>query len=272
MSNTILITGSSTGIGREIAKLFAEKGWNVIASMLEPEKEEELSKLKNILLAELDITKPDTITKTIEQGVKHFGKIDVLVNNAAYGQYGLFEAVTPEQVENQFRVNVFGTMNVTRAILPHFRGIKKGKIINISSAGGRIGIPLISLYNSSKFALEGFSESISYELASQNITVKLIEPGGVATPFHEVAKEHYAINPELADYDAYTSAFAKKFETMHHGIASAEEVATTTYQAITDDSDQFRYVVGNDAKGWINERTNMDDLSHIRHMREVFKV
>ncbi|KAF9658493.1 SDR family oxidoreductase [Tenacibaculum sp. ZH5_bin.1] len=272
MNKTILITGTSTGIGRATAILFSKKGWNVIASMLDHQKETELTTLENVLVTEMDITKPKTIESTIKKGIEKFGRIDALVNNAAYGQYGLFEAATPDQIENQFRVNVFGTMNVTRAILPHFRNNKQGTIINISSAGGRIGIPLISLYNSSKFALEGFSESLSYELSSQNITLKLVEPGGVATPFHEVAKDNYAFDSKLTDYNEYTSAFAKKFETMHHGIASAEEVAETTFLATTDDSDQFRYIVGNDAKGWIKDRTSMDDLTFIRHMREIFKV
>lgn len=272
MNKTILITGASTGIGRSVAKLFIQKGWNVVASMIEPQKETELTQFDNVLVTEMDITKPNTIENAIKKSVEKFGKIDVLVNNAAYGQYGLFEAVTPQQVEDQFQVNVFGTMNVIRTILPYFRKYQEGTIINISSAGGRIGIPLISLYNSSKFALEGFTESLSYELASQNITVKLVEPGGVDTPFHEVAKEHYASNPELTDYDKYTTAFAKKFETMHHGIASPEEVAETTYTAITDKSDKFRYVIGKDAEGWIKDRTSLDDQTFIKRMREMFEV
>ncbi len=135
MNKTILITGASKGIGRAIAKIFIEKGWNVIATMRNPKIETELTKFDNVLVNELDITKPDTIERAIHEGIQKFGKIDVLVNNAAFGQYGLFEAVTPEQVEEQYRVNVFGTMNVTRAILSHFRSHQSGKIINISSAG-----------------------------------------------------------------------------------------------------------------------------------------
>ncbi len=131
---------------------------------------------------------------------------------------------------------------------------------------------MVSMYISSKFALEGFSEALHYELASQNITLKLVEPGGVETPFHETAAKNFAHNPELTDYNNYSEAFGKKFENMHHGIATAEEVADVTYEAVTDDSDLFRYVVGNDAKGWIKDRTSMDDLSFIRQMRNSFNV
>lgn len=272
MKKTILITGTSTGIGRATALLFAEKGWNVVATMRTPEKETELQQLENITVGRLDIEDADSIEKTINTSIEKFGKINVVVNNAAFGQYGLFEALTPEQIRHQFEVNVFGTMNVTRAILPHFRENKGGMVLNISSAGGRIGIPLISMYVSSKFALEGFSEALSYELASQNIIVKLVEPGGVATPFHEVSAKRYAINPALTDYDKYTAAFGMKMESMYKGIASAEEVAGEVYRAVTDDSDQFRYVVGNDAEGWISAKTSMSDLEFTRNMRELFKV
>lgn len=272
MKKTILISGTSTGIGRAMTILFASKGWNVIAGMLEPEKEHEFIHNENILPSKLRLEDPVTIAQTIEAGIAKFGKIDVLANNAGFGQYGLFEALTPEQIKYQFELNVFGTMNVIRAVLPHFRKNKGGMVLNIGSAGGRIGIPLISMYVTSKFALEGFSEAISYELASQNIVVKLVEPGGVDTPFHETAAERYANYPALTDYDAYTTAFNKKFESMFEVLASAKDVAEEAYRAVTDGSDRFRYAVGNDAQDWIKARTSMDDLEYARHMRELFKV
>lgn len=272
MTKTIFITGTSTGIGRACAILFAENGWNVIAGMRTPQKEETLTTYKSILIAQLDITNPESIERAMTKGIEQFGKIDVLVNNAAFGQYGLFEAISTEQIRQQFEVNVFGTMNVTRAVLPHFRKNKEGIIINISSAGGRIGIPVISLYISSKFAMEGFSEAVSYELASQNIKVKLIEPGGVDTAFHATSKEKYAIDKSLTDYQSYTERFAKKFETMYDNLTSAETVAQETFKAATDNSNQFRYVVGEDAKGWIQLRTSKTNQEFTELMRASFEV
>ncbi|MFZ4861241.1 SDR family oxidoreductase [Sphingobacterium sp. Mn56C] len=272
MAKTVLITGTSTGIGRAAAILFAKNGWNVLATMRNPEKEQELTQLENTLVTRLDLEDVGSIADSIQQGIARFGKIDLLVNNAAYGQYGIFEAIAPEQIEKQFQVNVFGTMNVIRAVLPHFRQEKQGAIINVSSAGGRIGIPLISLYVSSKFALEGFSEALSYELASQNITLKLVEPGGVITPFHETSAKFFASDDSLTDYQAFTQAAMDKLGQMSEDISTAEQVAEEILVAATDGSDQFRYAVGKDAKGWIKDRTSMDDLTHTRHMRNFFGI
>jgi NAD(P)-dependent dehydrogenase (short-subunit alcohol dehydrogenase family) len=272
MTKTILITGASKGIGKTTALLFASKGWNVIAAMRNPKEETELTKLDNVLVTQLELRDVASIKKTLSEGLTRFGKIDVLVNNAAYGQYGLFEAQTPAQISEQFEVNVLGTMNVVREALPLFRENKGGIIINISSGGGRVGIPMISSYAASKFALEGWTESVSYELASQNIIVKLIEPGGVETPFHATAANKFANNPALSSYEEFTTAFAKKFESMHGGIATAQQVADEIYTAATDNTNQLRYLVGNDVKGWVELRTTHSDADYINKMREQFAI
>nr|WP_315035123.1 SDR family oxidoreductase [uncultured Chryseobacterium sp.] len=270
MNKTVLITGSSTGIGRAAALLFAKNGWNVAATMRTPEAEKEIGQLENVWVTHLDLENVSSIEKSIRETINRFGKIDLVVNNAAFGQYGIFEALQPEQIEKQFRVNVFGTMNVIRAILPYFRAQQQGSIINISSAGGRVGIPLISMYVSSKFALEGFSEALSYELASQNISLKLVEPGGVATPFHETSAQFFAVDPELTSYNEFSEAALAKLGQMGEEMSTAEAVAEEIFKAATDHSDQFRYIVGEDAKGWIKDRTSMDDLTFARHMRQLF--
>lgn len=272
MNKTVLITGASKGVGRATALLFAAKGWHVVASMRSPEKETELTRHENIFPVRLDIEDTASIESALRQAQEKFGRIDLLINNAGFGQYGLFEALTPEQIQKQFDVNVFGTMNAMRVVLPHFRANKGGTIINVSSAGGRIGIPLISMYVASKFALEGFSEAVSYELASQNIVLKLVEPGGIATSFHEVSAEKYATGSGLTDYDAYVAAFNKRFAAMYDNLATAEQVAETIYTAATDGQDRLRYVVGEDAKGWIEARTHMSDEDYERHMRQFFKA
>ncbi|WP_291117384.1 SDR family oxidoreductase [Empedobacter sp. UBA7248] len=270
MTKTILITGASKGIGKTTALLFAAKGWNVIAAMRSPQEETELTTLENVLVTQLELRDVASIQHTLREGIARFGKIDALINNAAYGQYGLFEAQTPEQIAEQFEVNVLGTLNVIREILPHFREHKGGIIINISSGGGRVGIPMISSYVASKFALEGWTESVSYELASQNIIIKLIEPGGVETPFHDTAAKNFAANPALKSYEAFTTAFAKQFEGMHDGIATAQQVADEIYTATTDGTNQLRYLVGKDVKGWVDLRTSHSDSDYIAKMRALF--
>jgi NAD(P)-dependent dehydrogenase (short-subunit alcohol dehydrogenase family) len=158
MQKTALITGTSSGFGKTTAKHFAANGWNVVATMRTPSAEAELVNLDGVLVTRLDVQDPESIDRAIEAGIRRFGRIDALINNAGFG---LFEVTPREKIWEQFDVNIFGVMDVTRAILPHFRSNKGGTIINISSGAGVFTLPLISLYCASKFALEGFSESLS---------------------------------------------------------------------------------------------------------------
>ena len=160
MNKTILITGSSTGIGRASVKKFQGEGWNVIATMRTPDKEEELQQLDNVLVTKLDVQDQTTIRSAFEEGIKQFGTVDVVLNNAGYGLMDTFESADDESIRRQFDVNVFGLFDVTKAALPHFRANKSGLFINISSIGGKMTFPLMPLYHATKFAVEGFSESI----------------------------------------------------------------------------------------------------------------
>jgi len=181
MKKTILITGASSGFGRETAKLFHSKGWNVIATMRSPEKETELSTLSDILISRLDVTDKLTIQSAVAAGIAKFGQIDVLVNNAGYGAMGALEAATEQEVRQQFEVNLFGLIEVTKAVLPAMRQEKSGIIINVSSVGGRVTFPFSSLYHATKFAVEGLSESLSQEVAPLGIKVLIVEPGPFRT-------------------------------------------------------------------------------------------
>jgi len=271
MKKTIFITGASSGIGKATSLLFASKGWNVIATMRSPEKETELSLLNEILLLEADVTDIKSISMAIEQGINKFGQIDVLLNNAGYGQQGIFEAVSHEKIRQQFEVNVFGLMETTRAILPHFRSKKTGTIINITSGVGRVTVPLVSIYAASKFAVEGFSESLSYELESQNIKVKIVEPGYIATPFYQRAKSEFAFDPKLEDYQKFQgdmSTLFTSFESMETAVA--EDVAATVFLAATDGTHQLRYVIGPDLQPMIDLRTQGSDQQYIEAMRGQF--
>jgi len=269
MSRTILITGTSSGIGKAAAKHFAAKGWNVIATMRTPEKEEELTQLDAVFVTKLDVQKPETIVAAIQSGIEKFGTIDVLVNNAGYGEFGIFETISPEQVKTQFDINVFGVMDTIRTLLPHFRENKSGTIINISSGAGRFTLPLISMYAASKFALEGFSEALSFELSSLNIGVKIVEPGGSTTNFSNVSAEKSGSNISISDYDPFLAAAGKMFGSLRDmQLATAEEVVAVIYEAATDGTDTLRYVVGNeDFKIRMNARHTMPDQEYINSIK-----
>src|SRR5438445_735070 len=147
---TALITGASSGFGKAAAKLFGENGWNVVATMRRPEAERELVGLDDMLVTRLDVQDQTSIAEAIEAGIARFGRIDALINNAGFGLFGLFEATPRAKVREQFDVNVFGVMDVTRSILPHFRENKGGLILNVSSGAGVFALPMISLYCASK--------------------------------------------------------------------------------------------------------------------------
>lgn len=267
---TILITGSSSGIGKATAKYFAQRKWNVVATMRSPEQETELTEWKNVLVTRLDVEDKDSIDESLGKGMERFNRIDVLLNNAGYGTMGIFEAATEERIRKLFEVNVFGVMNVTKAILPHFRRNDGGMIMNMSSMGGRITFPSMSLYHASKFAVEGFTEALYYELTSQNIQVKLIEPGAVDTDFGRRPSEFY-FDESLTDYNEYNNGvrLAALLKSGNTKMTSPEDVAKVVFQAAADDSSQLRYIVGEDAKNLINLREKTGDQVFINQLRQM---
>jgi NAD(P)-dependent dehydrogenase (short-subunit alcohol dehydrogenase family) len=275
MKKTVLITGASTGIGQAAAGVFAEKGWNVIATMRNPPTGKPGAAPENILTLRLDVQDPAGIGQAIQAGIAHFGKIDALINNAGFGLSGLFESIPPEKAREQFDVNVFGVMEVTRAILPHFRGNGGGLILNISSRGGVVGLPLMSLYCASKFALEGFSEALAYELASQKITVKIVAPGGGAgTQFGQRLAREQAHNQPLPDYNGFTDAIAQanaRFAGLRQGFStSSQDVAQVIYEAATDGTDRLRYTVGHDIPPFLKAKKEMADQDYVESMKKAY--
>jgi NAD(P)-dependent dehydrogenase (short-subunit alcohol dehydrogenase family) len=269
MGKTVLITGCSSGFGKAATKFFSAKGWNVIATMRSPEKEEELTQLPNVLVTKLDVQDSATIAKAVEEGVKRFATIDVLVNNAGYALMGTFQSVPKEQIEQQFAVNVFGLMDVTRATLPYLRASGHGVLINITSMGGRITLPTGQFYHATKFAIEGFSEALAYELSAVNVAVKIVEPGSVSTNF--TAAIDFVPN-QYPEYDELIKTFMGRYRNPAEQFqkATAEDVAATIYQAATDGTDQLRYLVGEDAKFFIAQRTDNPDQEYVKIMRDRF--
>ncbi|KAJ7031529.1 short-chain dehydrogenase reductase SDR [Mycena alexandri] len=276
-TKTIFITGASTGIGLASAKLFRSTGWNVVATMRNPTPEHELVKLDDplIFVQRLDLQDFASIQPAIDAGIEKFGTIDVLLNNAGYGQNGLFEAIPREKVQEQFDVNLFGLMDVTRAILPHFRANNRGGVINVSSGAGLWSLPMTSMYSASKFALEGFTEALSYELASQNIFVKSIIPHGGVTSTEFLARfgASTSTDSSLTSYDGFKTHIGESFRKMVAGASvSSIDVAETIRTAATDGTDQLRYFIGNDARGFVKARYESNsDAEYMEHMRSYFK-
>lgn len=246
MRKTVLITGASSGIGKSIAFHFQQKGWNVAATMRKPNKEKDLVDLPNVKCLYLDVNNEQSIDESIATALDVFGTIDVVVNNAGYGAVGAFEAASKEQIQKQFDTNLFGLMNVIRAILPYLRERRQGTIINIASVGGRITFPLYSLYHGTKWAVEGFSESLHYELRSYNIKVKIVEPGAIKTDFYNrsmdiVKKEGFEA------YDHYVEPVFNTIQDIGTSAPGPNVVAKKVYKAATSRSWKLRYPVGGGA-------------------------
>lgn len=268
MTQTVLITGSSTGIGKAAAKHFRGQDWNVVATMRSPERETELRDGGNVMLARLDVTDTASIQAAIDAGIRRFGRIDAVVNNAGYGLTGTFESMTLEQIRRQFDTNVFGLMAVTKAILPHFRASKAGVLINVASMGGRITFPLYSVYHGTKWAVDGFSDSLQFELRPLGIRVKIVEPGAIKTDFYDRSAE-VAHDRGLAEYNALVDKATRRMNKAGEKGASPEIVAQAIYRAATDGSWRLRYPVGSDAKSLLSMRRLLPDAGWHAMIRQA---
>ncbi|MCF8450626.1 MAG: SDR family oxidoreductase [Taibaiella sp.] len=265
MSKTILITGASSGIGKATTIHFQQQGWNVIATMRSPEKETELSKLANVQIEKLDVLDLATIETAIYNGISKFGRIDALLNNAGYGAYGPLETFPRENIVRQFNTNVIGLMDVTKAIIPHFRKNKSGVIVNISSIGGQMTFALGSLYHGTKFAVEGISESLHYEMAEIGVKVKIVQPGFIATDFGGRSFDFQAGGVE--EYQPIINALMKQWQNPSNTVSSPGLVAEVIYTSVTDGTNQLRYRAGEDADFLLDNRKNMKDEDFIEMMR-----
>ena len=242
---TVFITGSSAGFGRLAAEHFAAKGWNVVATMRTPEKETELTKLSNVTVARLDVQDQESIDAAVAVAVKTYGAIDVLINNAGFAAFGFVEGVAIEEVKRQFDVNFFGVVRVTKAVLPVMRKAKAGTVIITSSVIGGMSSPFGATYAASKWAVEGWAETLSYELLPFNIQVKLVQPGGYKTSIQETGM---TMGLEVAGEGAEPyAAMAEGIKTMMAGVKWHDPnpvVAETFYKAATEgDAMKLRYPV-----------------------------
>ncbi len=268
-TQTVLITGCSSGIGRATALHFAKAGWNVVATMRNASRAGELADLANVLVHDLDVTDQGSIKAAVDATLARFGRIDVVVNNAGYGLSGPFELASDALIERQFATNVFGVFNVIRAVLPTLRSQRAGVIVNIASVGGLTTLPFNSLYHATKYAVVGFTEALNHELADFGIRSKFVAPGGVATDF-----AGRSLSLTFADNNhPYAASVAKAmaaWAARRSGYSSPDEVAKVIFTAATDGTRQVRYVSGADAESLLAARAGLDDAGYLQLVRQSF--
>src|ERR671910_41611 len=248
-----VVTGSSTGIGYETSLTLARNGFLTYATMRNLNKSENIKSVKNAI---------QTITSEA-------GRIDVLVNNAGYGLNGAFEDLAMDEIKAQYETNVFGLIRTTQAVLPTMRKQKSGTIVNISSGAGRFGFPTCSAYVSTKFAVEGLSESMAYELEPFGIKVVIVEPGVIRTNFGDgliVAKRSQDPN---SPYSQIMQKTANGFEEMMKNASSSPDlVAKVVLNAIRDENPSLRYLAGSDVETWLGGKRKMADEELYKMMKQ----
>jgi NAD(P)-dependent dehydrogenase (short-subunit alcohol dehydrogenase family) len=260
---TIFITGASTGLGKATAKLFSAKGWKVIATMRKPENEKELNLISNITLLPLDVTNPDQIKATTQKAIAS-GNIDVVFNNAGYGLMGPLESTTDEQLVRQLDTNILGVIRVTQAFIPHFREKQNGLFITTTSIGGLITFPFSSVYHATKWALEGWSESMAFELKKIGVGIKTVSPGGIKTDF-------LSRSADMSAHGAYQKWVDQMFAHISEDhFTPADQIAAVVYEAATDGKEKLRYIAGEDAKALYAQRLQSGDEAFRKQMEQTF--
>jgi NAD(P)-dependent dehydrogenase (short-subunit alcohol dehydrogenase family) len=279
-----VITGSSSGIGFETTLLLARSGFHTYATMRNLEKSKNITEIANteklpLQVVQLDVNDDISVKNAIDKIVAaaENKRIDVLVNNAGYGLFGPLEDISIEEIKEQFETNFFGVIRVTQQVLPAMRKQNSGgsTIVNVSSVGGRIGIPVLSAYQSTKFALEGLSESMSYELEPFGIRVVIIEPGFIRTNIINSSTTAEKALDSKSPYFSLTQKVKNHFKSMMENASSSsppEEVAKVILQAITSENPQLRYTVGNDAATIIQARMNMPDNEFKKMIMQNFSL
>ena len=261
-----VVTGSSSGIGLETSLLLARNGYHTYVTMRNLDKSKAITNLKqkeklSLEVLQLDVTSDESVKEAIQKITNEQERIDVLVNNAGYALVGPFEELSIEEFKEQFETNVFGVIRVTQAVLPIMRRQRCGTIVNISSIAGKIGFPLTSAYASSKFALEGLSESIAYEIEQFGIKVILIEPGVIKTNFNNNLKIGKRVTIDSnSPYVEMTQKRISRFKPRFESGSPPIEVAKVILKAITSENQsELRYLVGNDAFKLMEIRNNMSE-------------
>lgn len=264
---TIFITGASAGLGKATAILFQKRGWKIIATMRNPENETELNLLENVILLPLDVTNVTQIEDTVQKAIS-IG-VDVVFNNAGYGLAGPFEAYTDEQIVKQIETNLTGVLRVAKPFVTYFReNNKTGIFITTTSASGIAASPLSSVYSATKFALEGWSESMGYDTAAFGIKFKTVAPGGIKTNFGSTALD-------FSGHTAYQPLWDKMMEGFNDGsliqFSEPQTIAEVVFEAATDNKNKMRYAAGSDAVATNNERQKLGLEGHRQLINKLYK-
>ena len=259
-----VVTGSSSGIGHEIALILARNGFLTYATMRDLQKNSKLKSIKDeenlpLEFIQLDVTDENSVKTAVQKIYDDVGRIDMLINNAGYGLTGAFEDLSIDEIKTQFETNFYGLIRTTQSILPIMRKQKSGTIVNMSSGAGRFGFPMGSAYVSTKFAVEGLSESLSYEVEPFGIRVILIEPGMIKTNFSNasiMAKK--SIDPN-SSYAPLMKNMQTGFNKLLENASSPQLVAQITLDAMTSDKPNLRYLAGKDVEQWVEAKKKMSD-------------
>lgn len=270
MSRTILITGTSSGYGKATADLFLDRGWNVVATMRRPDAALFGGETDRLKVLPLDITDERSIAGAIEAAVAAFGAIDVWVNNAGIGLASIVEVTPDSTVRQMFETNTFGVISACRAIIPQMRRQGHGVIVNVTSSVTIGVMPLVAVYAASKFAVEGFTEALSYELGGFNIRARLVEPGYAPTTRFAANGSERMDGLLPADYHDFTQACFAKMAHYPTAYCTEAEVADAVLAAATDEGDRLRYLAGADTKFLAHLRWSTSEEEYRRTMRETF--
>jgi NAD(P)-dependent dehydrogenase (short-subunit alcohol dehydrogenase family) len=268
MSKTILITGASSGLGRDTALHFAEKGWNVAATMRKPDAAL-AAEHPDMLVQALDVTDPASVAAAVEATIARFGGIDAVVNNAGVSFLSLFEPSTDADMRRVFETNYFGPLNVIRAALPALKA-SRGVIVNITSGVGFMATPLLSHYVASKHALEGASEALHYELESQGVRIRMVEPGAMrntAFTANTMGASAGAVVPD--HYRAYFDAALGAMMNYPFAPCDEAEVVAAIDAAVADQTYRLRYPVGPDVAEYARLRWSTSEDEYLREMRRL---
>jgi NAD(P)-dependent dehydrogenase (short-subunit alcohol dehydrogenase family) len=268
-----VVTGSSTGIGYETSLILSRNGFLTYATMRNLNKSENIKSAATkenlpVQIRQLDVTNEVSVTNAIQEISSEAGRIDVLVNNAGYGLNGAFEDLAIDEIKAQYETNVFGLIRTTQAVLPIMRRQRSGTIVNISSGAGRFGFPSSSAYVSTKFAVEGLSESMSYELEPFGIRVVIVEPGVIRTNFLDGVVVAKKSKDQNSPYSQMMQKVTAGFEEMMKNASSPDVVAKVVLNAIRDKNPNLRYLAGSDVEKWLGGKRKVADEELYKMMRQ----
>lgn len=272
--NIAVVTGSSSGIGHEISLILARNGFTTYATMRNLQKGSDLKSIAEdeklpLHFIHLDVTDDNSVKKAIQTIHNEFGRIDILINNAGYGLTGAFEDLSIDEIKTQYETNVFGLIRTTQEVLPIMRKQRSGMIVNISSGAGRFGYPTGSAYVSTKFAVEGLSECMSYEVEPFGIKVILIEPGVIQTNFFNSSVLAKKSQDPNSPYATLMKGMEDSLNKMMKNGSTPQYVAEVVLDAVTSENPKLRYLAGKDVEQWLEAKRKMSDEEFVKMMKQM---